>query len=193
VIATCPDSGPKCLQYLGLVSTLALGFACECCFKLVISICASVDQKWLMILVSDYKVQKEDRDNARAAHHIKQRGRRTGPVRYTYLEGLESLPCFADWLYEHVRRQRDEDFPVPSEIVRLCFPPAEKAYSYTAMWAYGSYYRSDIEQGPGHVTFDSGIATISNETANTMIDVGVLKSIVAVQYAATTVCLMKGS
>jgi hypothetical protein len=96
---------------------LALGFACECCFKLVISICASADQNWLMILISDYKVRKEDRDNARATHRIEQRGRRTGPFCYTYLEGLESLPCFADWLYEHVRRQQDEDFPVPSEIV----------------------------------------------------------------------------
>jgi hypothetical protein len=161
------------------VSTLALGFAYECCFKLVISICVSADQSWLMILIRGYKVWKEDRDNARAAHRIEQRGCRTGLVRYTYPKDLESLPCFADWLYEHVRRYRDEDLPVPSEIVRLSFLAAEKAYSYTAMWAY--------------VTFDSGIAAISNETVNTMIDVGVLKSIVAVQYAATTVCLMKGS
>jgi hypothetical protein len=42
------------------------------------------------------------------------------------------------------------------------------------MWAYGSHYHSDIEQGLGHVTFDSGIAAISNETTNTMIDVGIL-------------------
>jgi hypothetical protein len=61
------------------------------------------------------------------------------------------------------------------------------------MWAYGCHYRCDPERGPSHITYDSGIASMSSHTTNTVVDVGVLKSIVSVQYAAENILLMKAS
>lgn len=59
------------------------------------------------------------------------------------------------------------------------------------MWAYGCHYRCNEELGPTHVTYDSKVASLSSLNANTVVDVGVLKSILLVTYAGTSMCVMK--
>ena len=147
----------------------------------------------MLAYVSAYQVLRDEREAARAAHRALQRGCRTGPIRFTYPEQLHTLPRFADWLYEHVRQLRESNFPVPRDIVTFSCPPSEIAYTYNAMWAYGCHYRCDLERGPSHITYDSGIASMSSHTTNTVVDVGVLKSIISVQYAAENILLMKAS
>lgn len=44
-----------------------------------------------------------------------------------------------------------------------------------------------------HVTFDSGIASLSHATLNMVVDVGVLKTILLVTYGGTQICIMKCS
>jgi hypothetical protein len=62
------------------------------------------------------------------------------------------------------------------------------------MWAYGAHYRCDSEtEGPSHVIFDSGIAHITDETLASNIDVGILRSIVMVNFGSMSTVVMEGS
>jgi hypothetical protein len=106
---------------------------------------------------------------------------------------LAPLPSFADWLYDHVQTLRAQNFQVPAEVIRLSCQPLDEAYFFNSMWEYKCHYRCDNENGPTHVTADSGIGCILSSSSNTILDVGILKSIVVIQYAATNICLMKGS
>jgi hypothetical protein len=115
-----------------------------------------------------------------------------GPICYMYPDELSMLPSFAEWLDHHVRMLRANNFPVPPKVIRFSCPPSEVAYSYSSMWGYGCHYHYDAERGATHVTFDSRIASIPSHTTNTLIDVGVLKSIISVQYAVQNIILMKG-
>jgi hypothetical protein len=146
-----------------------------------------------VLFISEYKVLCQGREDARAAHRTRQRGGRIGTIWYNYPEDLQVFPGFTSWLYEHVRVLKAEGFLVPTEVVRLSCLPSERAYFFNAMWAYGCHYRCDDERGPSHITYDSGIACISNSSTNTVLDCGILKSIVVVQYAAPNICFMKGS
>ena len=60
------------------------------------------------------------------------------------------------------------------------------------MWAYGAHFCSDVEEGTGHVTCDSGIAHITDESLEDVIDVGILKSILLVSFGSMNVVLMEG-
>lgn len=142
-----------------------------------------------------YKALKLEREEARARHRAQERRGRTGVVRFHYPEELSvPFPAFASWLYEHVRTQRNEhQFPITRELLWISCPPSEHALTYNAMWAYGSHFRCDDEAGATHVTFDSGVASLSYATLNTVIDVGVLKSILLVTYGGAHICLMKCS
>ena len=87
---------------------------------------------------------------------------------------------------------RDSDFPVPMEVIALSLPPDSKALSYGAMWAYGAHFRTDQYTFPAYVTYDSGIAHITEEGLTEAIDVGVLKSILHVNFGAMSTVTMKG-
>jgi hypothetical protein len=132
------------------------------------------------------------REEARATLRVRQRRCHAGPSQYIYPDELAPFPAFAEWLYDHVQTLRDQNFLIPVELIRLSYPPSDQAYFFNTMWAYGCHYRCDSEDGAAHVIDDSGIACISSFSSNTILDVGILKSIVVVQYAATNICLMKG-
>ena len=87
---------------------------------------------------------------------------------------------------------READFPVPMAVINLSQPPDSRALKYRAMWAYGAHFRSNIPDGIGHVTFDSGIAHITDEGLEDVIDVGILKSILLVTFGSMNVVLMEG-
>lgn len=84
-------------------------------------------------------------------------------------------------------------FPISRELLWMSCPPEENVISYNAMWAYGAHFRCDDERGPAHVTYDSGVASITAGDSSTPIDVGVLKSILIVTYGGVTVSIMKCS
>jgi hypothetical protein len=93
-----------------------------------------------------------------------------------------------------VAQLRKEDFPTPTEVVNFSTTPAPVAWSFQSMWAYGAHYRCDNEEeGASHVTFDFGIAHITDTTLALNIDVGILKSILLVHFGSTTCVLMEGS
>jgi hypothetical protein len=146
-----------------------------------------------LVYGSAYQVLRDEREGARAAHRALQRGACTGPIRFTYPKQLQTLPRFADWLYKHVRQLREANFSIPCDILRFSCPPSEIAYTYNAMWAYRCHYWCDPERGPVHVTYDSRIVSILSHTTNTVVDVGVLKSIISMQYAVENILLMKAS
>jgi hypothetical protein len=139
-----------------------------------------------------YLDQSAAREEARVTLRARQRQRHVGPSQYTYPDELAPFPAFAEWLYDHVQTLKEQNFPIPVELIKLSCPPSDQAYFFNAMWAYGCHYRCDSEDGAAHVIDDSGIACISSFSSNTILDVGILKSIVVVQYAATNICLMKG-
>jgi hypothetical protein len=132
-------------------------------------------------------------EEAWVSHRASQRWRHAGPSQYTYPLEFVLFPSFADWLYDHVQTLRAQNFPIPVEVIRLSCQPLEDANFFDAMWAYGCHFRCDNKNGPTHVTNDSGIACISDSSTNTILDVGILKLVIVVQYAATDICLMKGS
>lgn len=142
-----------------------------------------------------YEAMKSEREDARAQHPAAERRGRSGPIRFHYPEHLATpFPTFSTWLYHHVRTQRNENqFPISRELLWMSCRPREHALSYSGMWAYGSHFRCDDESGPAHVTYDSGVASLSSTNSNTVVDVGVLKSIILVTYGGTNVCLMKCS
>lgn len=116
-------------------------------------------------------------------------------MRYNYPEELSiPFPAFATWLYEHVRTLRFENqFPISRELLWLSYPASENIVMYNSMWAYGCEYRYDAESGPSHVTYDSGVASVTGGNLNSAVDIRILKSIVMVTYGGTNVCLMKCS
>lgn len=132
----------------------------------------------------------------RAVFRSLARGGRKGVIRYTYSAHLASnFPTFAVWLNRHVRSLRDDDFPLEDddELVSLHCPPSEHAILYTTMWSHGCHYRCNPENGPTHVAFDSGIAGITPESVNNVIDVGILRRIILVSYGRLKTVVMEGS
>jgi hypothetical protein len=109
-----------------------------------------------------------------------------------HLRGL--FPTFSTWLKNHVQRLRRDDFPIPTAMVNLSCAPDPVAWSFQSMWAYGAHYRCDTEEdGPANVTFDSGIAHITEEMLNSKIDVGILKCILMVTFGSMNCVVIEGS
>lgn len=147
------------------------------------------------LLCRAYLTLKAERDDARARHRETERHGRCGPISFHYPEHLANpFPPFSTWLYLHIRTQRNENqFPIPQELLWISCPPSDQALAYRHMWAYGCHYRCDDESGPTHVTYDSGVASLSSSNSNTVMDVGVLKSILLVTYGGANFCVMKCS
>lgn len=103
------------------------------------------------------------------------------------------FPEFSTWLNAHVRDLKAADFPVSSELEALHCPPSQHAWSFAAMWAYGSHFSCNLETRPSTVSFDSGIAEIPPSSTCTQIDVGILRDIILVSYGTLTPVLMEGS
>jgi hypothetical protein len=80
------------------------------------------------------------------------------------------------------------------EVVNLSGGPDSVAWSFHSMWAYEVHYRCDDEQGgPTHVTFDFGIAQITEDNLHSKIDVGILRSILLVSFSSLRCVVMEGS
>ena len=103
------------------------------------------------------------------------------------------FPNFADWLNHHVRHLKEEGFPVSHELDSLHCTPSPNAWSFSSMWAYGAHYTSNSETVPTTVAFDCGIATIPPGQTSTEIDVGILKSILLIEYLDLSLVVMEGS
>ena len=115
------------------------------------------------------------------------------PFRFNFPAHLQGpFPALASWVQGNINILREAEFPLPMEVVALSLPPDAKALSYTSMWAYGAHFRTEKESCPEYVTFDSGIAHITEEGLGKAIDVGILRSIYHVQFGAMTAVLMKG-
>ena len=87
------------------------------------------------------------------------------------------------------------------ELMALSVPPVRKVYAFSGMRSYRSYYRVDMEEeGPRHVTFDSGVAELetrrrggglaSGTVQVQLVRVGVLKSILVLSYGNLNIVLM---
>ena len=98
----------------------------------------------------------------------------------------------SSWIRDHVSTLREAEFPVPMEVIALSLPPESKALSYGAMWAYGAHFRTDKLGSSAYVTFNSGIAHITKESLADAIDVGILKSILHVNFGVMSAVMMKG-
>ena len=85
---------------------------------------------------------------------------------------------------------RSEGFPVGPELLELHCPPSHVAFSFKAMWAYGCHFRCDPETRDSHVTFDSGIASVSSDSST--LDVGILKDILLISYGKLNCVVMQG-
>ncbi len=88
-------------------------------------------------------------------------------------------------------------------VVYSC-PPSTLAYTYNIMWTYGNHYKVDVEIGPTHATYDSGVACIFNQGSRSFVQdmnivmanlhyVGQLKEIIVMSYTSQHVTLMKCS
>jgi hypothetical protein len=126
---------------------------------------------------------------------LQYRGERPAGRAVIYQPELQGpFPKFSTWLYSHVQRLRHENFPTPTEVVNLSCGPDPIAWSLHSMWAYGAHYRCDSEEGgPSHVTFDSGIAHIMEETLCSQIDVAILRSILLVSFGSFSCVVLEGS
>lgn len=147
-----------------------------------------------VICHSEYTTLFAARESERDAFRVLWRGRHSGDTRYVYPTELQSLPPFAQWLHAHVRRLRNEKFPVCRDLVRLSSPPSNIATSWNYMYAYGALYRcvGGVSDVPAHVTFDCGIARMISDTDGG-IDVGILRQILMVDYTVLKPVLMKAS
>ena len=135
----------------------------------------------------------QTRETARAAFRTSWR-RRRGNQPYVYPAELSSLPRFPAWLRAHVMDLRRDGFPLPPDLVRLSYPPADHADSFKYMHAYGALYRCQPgDTLPNHVTFDAGIARMLSEQETEGIDVGVLKDILMVDYGLLKPVVLKVS
>ena len=116
---------------------------------------------------------------------------RSRQIALEYLSHLqEPFPPFAQWLNRHVRSLRDEGFPIGPELLGLHCPPSPHALSYKGMWAYGCHFRTASEAMESYVSFDCGIAAVT-EDASTL-DVGMLQDILLITYGKLNYVLMKG-
>ena len=123
--------------------------------------------------------------------HTASRRGRNGPATYVYPEHLAgSFPSFASWLNRHISSLRREGFPISSELIELHCTPSDVALSYKAMWSHGCHYRSSSGIQDQNVTFDSGIASVT-EDASTL-DVGILKDILLISYGKLNCVVMQG-
>lgn len=73
------------------------------------------------------------------------------------------FPPMSSWILDHVSTLREAEFPVPMEVIALSLPPDSRALSYAAMWAYGAHFHTDRLGSSAYVTFDSGIAHITED------------------------------
>ena len=120
--------------------------------------------------------------------------RRRAGSQINYPEELAiPFPTFADWLNEHVRGLKEDNFPVSRELESLHCPPSEFALSFNAMWAYGAHYVCSSESGSCNIAFDCGIASIPPSPTSTEIDVGILRNIIMVTYLELNCVVMEGS
>ena len=132
---------------------------------------------------ADYLGQREE---FRAQH---QRGR-PRPLTYQYPEHLAgAFPTFGAWLNRRVRNLRSEGFPVSAELIELHCPPSHIAFSFKAMWAFGSHYRCNPESEESFVCFDSGIAAASADAST--IDVGIIKDILLITYGKVSCVVLQ--
>ena len=139
--------------------------------------------------VSEWQEQRQAFKNSRARYRFTVRGR-SGPFP-DHL--LVPFPKFSAWINNHVRILREEGFPVSSELESLHCMPSEYVTSYQAMWAYGAHYVVTNEQGPGYVSFDSGIAAIPPDSDTDHIDVGILRDILLISYGEINCVVLEGS
>jgi hypothetical protein len=148
-----------------------------------------------MLPCSKYNVLKAARTSKRARFMDlaqRTRPRITNIALPEHLQGPFSK--FTMWLTNHIRRLRHDNFPIPMAILNLAAGLDHVAYSFHSMWAYGAHYRCDNElDGPLHVSFDSGIAHITDTTLASNIDVGILRNILMVSFGSTSFELMEGS
>lgn len=90
---------------------------------------------------------------------------------------------------------------VRPELMALSVPPSKKVCAFRGMTSFGSHYRVDKEEeGPRHVTYDSGVAELESRgggrahTANPvhveLVRVGVLKNILVLSYGNLNIVLM---
>jgi hypothetical protein len=88
-------------------------------------------------------------------------------------------------------------------VVHFC-PSSTLAYTYNSMWAYGNHHKVDVEIGPTHAMYDSGVACIFKQGGHSSIGdknivmanlhyVGVLKEKKLMSYTSQHVILMKCS
>ncbi|KAG0563323.1 hypothetical protein KC19_8G021700 [Ceratodon purpureus] len=142
-------------------------------------------------LLQMWEEEKSEWNRNRADFRRTSRSARPGTQQYTYPEHLLGpFPLFSNWLYRHVRMLIREDFPVSPELKELHCPPSDIAFSFKAMWAYGCHYRCNPRGIDSHVSFDCGIASISEDS--TTLDVGILKRIFLITYGKLNSVVMEG-
>ena len=150
-----------------------------------------------MFVCREYNAQKSARQAARESFRAEQRRQNrndsTTPQRFVFPPNLQGpIPPMSTWIRNHIQSLRLAEFPIPMEVLALSQPPDSVAMSYASMWAYGAHSRTDRFSCPTYVTYDSGIAHITEEGLEESIDVGVLKSILHVNFGTMSAVLMKG-
>ncbi|KAG0596866.1 hypothetical protein M758_UG290600 [Ceratodon purpureus] len=142
-------------------------------------------------LMSVWKEEQAEWQRGEREFPVHSAEREWGVIVYNYPDHLNgNFPSFGSWLNRHIRRIREEGFPVEPELLELQCQPSEVAMSYKAMWAYGCYYRCNPDNREGHVTIDCGIASVA-EDASTL-DVEILKDILLVTYGKMNCVVMQG-
>ena len=116
---------------------------------------------------------------------------RQGPVHYRYPAHLAGqFPSFSKWLNERVRILRQEQFPLSNELLELHCPPSHMVMSFRGMWAHGCHYRCIRRGDNPYVSFDYGIAAVTEDSST--LDVGLLKDILLVTYGKLSCVVMRG-
>ena len=90
----------------------------------------------------------------------------------------------------HIRTLRLEGFPMSPELCELQCTPNHVVLSFKAMWATGCHFRCNPETVDSHVTFDSGIASVTEDASK--LDVGILKEILLITYGKLNCVVMRG-
>ena len=150
-------------------------------------------RSWYREYTAQKYAWKDAREIFRAEFRSRQRGAHVNPTRFEFPTHLQGpFPVMSTWIKDHVSTLREAEFPIPMEVVALSLPPDTRALSYNAMWAYGAHFRTDRHGDTAYVTFDSGIAHITEDGLADAIDVGILKSILYVKFGTMTAVVMKG-
>lgn len=119
-------------------------------------------------------------------------------VEYTSSHGATH---FSQWLRSRCATLTEAERLDCPELMAISVPPSKKVCEFRGMTSFGSHYRVDVEEeGPRHVTFDSGVAELQcrrggrSELANPMqvelVRVGVLKNILVLSYGNLNIVLM---